>query len=571
MLKLRLFLPLLALALALPVCAQDQDNVDRDQQIANPNAADIPVYRVNVVERTTKAIDYRHKGHTLHFDLVGTSLMPDARGKTSVAPHTGRMKIDIDFDHMKQPQSFGPEYLTYVLWAITPEGRPENLGEVVLKDKHDKKSDLHVSSNLQAFGMIVTAEPYFAVTRPSNMVVMENEIGPDVKAEVQPINTRFEVLDKTEYSVDIQPADLPASRDDDRTPLDLMEAQNAVAIARATGADHYAESTYEKAKSELNDAENAYRLGKHATEVGTPARQAAQTAEDARILTIRKKHDEKLAQEREAARRRTEEARARADAEAHRADEAKLQADHATLERQKAEDERRQADEARHQAELASQQAAADRQAAEQARQQAVDQQAVLAQQAQQAQLQAQQSDEARRNAEREVQETRQRLLTQLNTVLQTRESARGLIVNMNDVLFDTGRATLKPGARVRLAKVAGIVMAYPDLRLQVEGFTDNTGSEELNRRLSERRAEEVRSFLVSQGVPNSAIVSHGFGEADPVASNSTASGRQMNRRVDLVVSGNAIGTTTVGETTTTPVTTPVGAPAVTANPNQPR
>jgi hypothetical protein len=131
--------------------------------------------------------------------------------------------------------------------------------------------------------------------------------------------------------------------------------------------------------------------------------------------------------------------------------------------------------------------------------------------------------------------------MTQLNQVLQTKDSARGLIINMSDVLFDLNRATLKPGAQLRLAKVAGIIQAYPDLRLQIEGFTDSTGAADYNQKLSEKRAQTVRDFLVSQGVNQANISAKGFGEENPVASNDTAAGRQMNRRVDLVVSGESI------------------------------
>src|SRR4051794_8632897 len=255
----RLIVLLFSLCLGLPVIAQ-QDSGETPQ-IANPNDTP-PLYRVNVVERTTKAIDYRHKGDSVKLDLVGTSLMPEARGEAKVEPHTGRIKIDVDFKNMKPAQTFGPEYLTYVLWAISPEGRPENLGEVVLKDKDDKDSDLHVTSNLQSFGMIVTAEPYFSVTRPSDLVVMENQIGPNLKADVQPISTRFEAVDRKEYSVDIQPSELPATSATKETPLELMEAQNAIAIAKAAGAQQYAEATLANAQNALNDAENAFRRDK---------------------------------------------------------------------------------------------------------------------------------------------------------------------------------------------------------------------------------------------------------------------------------------------------------------------
>ena len=539
MLKNRLLLCLLLLAIAMPALAQDEP-------IANPNDVP-PVYRVNVVERSTMAVDYRHKGDKVEMNLVGTSLMPEAHARAKVEPHTGRVKIDVDFKSLRQPNSFGPQYLTYVLWAITPEGRPQNLGEVVLTHHSDKDADLHVSSSLQSFGMIVTAEPYFAVTRPSDVVVMENEVPSNLKADIRPISTKFEALDKSEYTVDLAATELPTARHhgENETPRELMEAENAVAIARATGAERYAGSSLQKAEDALSQAENAYRQKRKAEEIGTPAKLATQTAEDARVMTIRAKQQERLAEERRIARERTEEARARAEAEAQRAQQARMEADRAAEERAKAEADRKAAEEARQQAELA--------------RQQALDQQQQLAQQAEQARLQAQQAEQARQQAEANAQQTRERLLNQLNTVLQTRESARGLIVNMSDVLFDTGKATLKPGARERLAKVAGIVMAYPDLKLDVEGYTDSVGSEEYNQQLSERRAESVRSFLSSQGVPMTNITARGLGETSPIATNDTAAGRQMNRRVELVVSGNAIGQVTQ---TTIQTTTPNAAPS---------
>jgi outer membrane protein OmpA-like peptidoglycan-associated protein len=319
----------------------------------------------------------------------------------------------------------------------------------------------------------------------------------------------------------------------------LLEAENAIAIAKATGAEQYAASTLQRAEDRLNEAENAYRNHENDTAVGTPARSAAQMAEDARVITIRKKHDEDLARERRLARERTEEARARAAAESQRADQARLDAQQAETDRQAAIDAKQQADAAAEQARL-------ERQQADDARQAAVAQQQQLAAQTQQAQLQAQQAEQARDAAEQQVAQTRARLTEQLNQVLQTRQTARGLIVNMNDVLFDSGHATLKPGARVRLAKVAGIIQSYPDLKLEIDGYTDSTGSPDFNEELSQHRADAVRSFLTSQGVPDSNIVTRGYGQEDPIASNETASGRQMNRRVELVVSGNSIGTNAV-------------------------
>jgi len=528
----------LVLALGIPVLAQD----DSDTRPVN-DSSNVPIYRVNVIARTAQAVDYRHKGDTVDLDLVGTSLMPQAHGTAKVKARRDRTTIETKLEDMKPANSFGPEYLTYVLWAITPEGRPVNLGEAQVHLRHDNNSELTTTTPLQAFGLIVTAEPYASVSRPSDIVVLENQVRPDTKATLQPINAHYEALDRGEYRVDLNPDQLPSQHmDDKKMPLELLEAENAVAIAKATGADQYAADSLQKAEDFLNNAQNDYRNHRNDKDIITAAKSAEQTAEDARLITIRKKRDEKIAQERREQQQKTEEARARAEAEAQRAEQARLQAQEDEQKRLQAEQERQAAEQARQQAEAAAQQAALERQQAEAARQQAIAQQQQLAQQTQQAQLQAQQAEQARLAAERQVQETRDRLTQQLNTVLQTRQTARGLIVNMSDVLFDTGKATLKPGARVRLAKVAGIIMAYPDLKLEIDGYTDSTGTESFNRELSQHRADTVREFLVSQGVPSPNVITHGYGEEDPIASNDTASGRQLNRRVELVVSGNAIG-----------------------------
>jgi outer membrane protein OmpA-like peptidoglycan-associated protein len=480
------------------------------------------------VARTTKAVNYRHHSGKTTVDMRGTSLMPDAKGHATVESRTGRLEINTDLDRLTSSTAFGPEYLTYVLWAITPEGRATNLGEV---DPHDGRSSIKVTTDLQAFGLIVTAEPYFAVTRPSDVVVMENVVRSNTKGWEEPIDARFEALERGQYTVDLQGVRLPASAPDSRTPIDLLEARNAVAIARAEGADKYAPDTFQKAEDFLQRGEDYLVRKQNSKAIATVARGAVQSAEDARVLTIRKRQEEEQEAERQATLKREADARAQADEAQQREAAARAQADEDARRREEAERDRREAERAKAEAERA-------RQDAEAARTEALVQQQAAQAQAQQAQLSAQQIQQ------QELQ-TRQRLLEQLNQVLQTRESARGLIVNMPDVLFDTGKYTLKPGARERLAKVAGILQAYPDLHVEVEGHTDNVGGVEFNQRLSEDRANTVRSFLVAQGVRPDTIQSHGSGMSEPVASNDTASGRQMNRRVDMVVTGQTIGTTT--------------------------
>jgi len=390
--------------------------------------------------------------------------------------------------------------------------------------------------------MIVTAEPYFAVTRPSNLVVAENIVRQDTAGGIHPISAKFDLLQKGQYTVDIPPDQLPATNADKRTPLELLEAQNAIAIAQAAGADQYAADTLGKAKAYLVQGQNYLKQKQNITPIGAVARAATQAAEDARLLTLQKKQEEQEAAERQRAQDRIQQAQSQAESEAARAEAARLDAQHQKEQRELAEQERQAAEQARLEAEQAAQQATQDRAAAQQQLQQSEQARQAAAQQAEQARLQAQQADQARAQAIQQAEEQRQRLLKQLNQVLQTRDSARGLIVSMSDVLFDFNRATLKPGAQLRLAKVSGIIMAYPDLKLEIDGFTDNKGTPEYNMTLSDKRAKAVRDFLVSQGVSTDAVTTKGFGESNPVATNATAAGRQQNRRVELVVSGSSIG-----------------------------
>jgi outer membrane protein OmpA-like peptidoglycan-associated protein len=534
---------LLAVAIfSVPALAQSAGSVQEQQSTTGAGNIRVepmdetPVYRVNVVSRTTKAVNYRDRTGETKVGFRGTELMPKAKGEAEVDPKPGRLRIEVSLEGMRPASAFGPEYLTYVLWAVTPEGRAKNLGELFLDD--DGKVHTEVTTDLQAFGLIVTAEPYFSVTQPSNLVVAENVIPTNVKGWERPIDAKFDLVERGEYTVDIPASNLPSVSADKKTPLSLLEAMNAVAIAKAAGAEQYAPDALRKAQDFVAKGQEYVRQKQNRNAIGTVARGATQQAEDARLLTVRRKQEERAA----AQRRQQQERVAAAQLQAQQETTARQQAEQ---ERLAAERARREAEQARQEAEAAAQRAAQERQQAEAARQAALAQQQQLQTEAQRAQQAAQEAQQRAFEAQRQREELRARLMQQLNTVLETKQTARGLIVNMSDVLFDTGKATLKPGAKLRLAKVAGIIMAYPDLRLQIEGHTDNTGSEQFNQNLSERRAATVRDYLISQGVPLNNVVAQGFGEADPVAPNTTAQGRQMNRRVDLVVSGQAIGVNT--------------------------
>jgi outer membrane protein OmpA-like peptidoglycan-associated protein len=498
----------------------------------------MPIFRVTVVSRTTPAINYHHRTGSTRVAFRGSELMPAARGEAQVVSQMGSTKIETRLDHMSPPMQFGPEYMTYVLWGITPEGRPMNLGEVVLEGDHAK---LLSTTDLQTFGLIVTAEPYFAVTQPSDVVVAENFVRTDTTGTIEQVDAKYELLQRGQYVLDR--AHYRAPRLDPKGPLQLAEAENAVQIARLAGAEKYAPDTFQKAMIDLKNAEDFLAGRSHDRKAAeTNAREAAQMAEDARIITFRKMRQEQLDNERAAAEKREAEAqeRARLSAEQARVDQqrrAQAEADQRAADqaRMAAEKAKADADAARVAAEQAAVRATQERAAADAARAEAMRQQQTLAAEAESARKDAQ-------RAESEKAELRERLRQQLNMILETRETARGLIVNISDVLFDFNQYTLKPGAREKLAKVAGILLAYPGLKIQVEGHTDSVGSDEYNQRLSENRAASVRDYLTGQGVPGNFVSAVGFGKTSPVASNDTAEGRQRNRRVELVVSGEAIG-----------------------------
>jgi outer membrane protein OmpA-like peptidoglycan-associated protein len=526
-----------------PAQAAGAQNNATDQQSQSS-----PLYRVTVVAPTTKAINYSHVSGSTPIDFKGTVLMPYAEGEARVERKKGVVSISAKFKKMLSATKYGPQYLTYVLWAVTPEGRASNLGEVELSGS---KAKVDAATAFPAFAMIVTAEPYFAVTQPSDVVVMENEVRPDTVGNVEQVDARFDLLRHGNYTTVTTGGQAPSL--DPRVPLSLYEARNAVAISQSAGAPQYAGPSFQKAQELLKEAENSERRKAPRKSVDVYAREAVQTAEDARSIAVKRIDDARRDAERKAA----EEREALAKQQAAEAEKAKLEAqlavEKAAREKAEAEAARAAALAQQQQAEKAAQlaaqqkaQAEADAAAAQAkalAQQQQAEQAAQLAaQQKAEAEAEAARARQAASQAEAEKAQLRAQLLKQLSMVLQTNDTVRGLIVNMSDVLFDTGSYTLRPAAREKLAKISGILLAYPGLKIQVEGYTDSVGSVEFNQRLSEQRAGMVRDYLVDQMVPEGSVTAQGFGETKPIASNDTVAGRQKNRRVEMVVTGDAIG-----------------------------
>jgi outer membrane protein OmpA-like peptidoglycan-associated protein len=475
------------------------------------SAGSVSPYHAVVISRTVQAVDYLHRGGVTEVNLAGTTLMSSADGRAKVRSKRGTMEVEAEVGNLQPPTTFGNEYLTYVLWAISPEGRAENLGEVLIGS--NDRSKLTATTNLQAFALIVTAEPYFGVRQPSNVVVLENVVTAETKGTSEAVSAKYELIERGGYlptGYKFDPVVLSAN-----LPLEFYEARNALRIAKSEGAEQYAGESYQRAVQSMKTADD-YAVRKHVETkpLIAAARVAVQTAEDAREVAVKRIDADSQAAQLQAS------SDAQANSQAQAAEAARLQA-------------KAQADAANAQAAMATNQATSA--AAVSAAQADADQSRLLAQQAQQNEHQAD-SDKAAIRAQ---------LTEQLNKILETRDSARGLIVSMSDVLFDTGQYTLKPGAREKLAKVAGILIAYPGLNIAVGGYTDNVGGDAMNQKLSENRAGAVRDYLVAQGVATPSVSATGFGNTSPVATNDNASGRQENRRVELVVSGDAIGSPT--------------------------
>jgi len=466
-------------------CAAAQDQTPQEQVV--PQSA--------VITKSATAIGYEVGGGSTKVDLKGTELMLGGGGqaKVEIKAKAGRTSVEAEVKGLKPPSTLGSEFLTYVLWAVTPEGRTGNMGEILLNKNGDGK--LSATTPAQTFSLVITAEPYFAVRVPSEMVVLQSERRKDTKGKIFTV-TEYELLKRAQYEKMGNPLALTL---DPNVPLEMYEARNAVEIAKSRGADKYAPEIFSKAESSLKMAENSLASKADKNAVTSTARQTAQFSEDARILTVQRQEEERIAKEREDAA-----AKAKAEAEAQAAAEAA--------------EAKRKAD-----AEAAEAKRKADAEIAE--------------------------KEQAIQAAEREKQQLRVRLLEQFNRVLPTTDTPRGLVVNMGDVLFDTGKSDLRSGAREALARLSGIVLNYPSLQLAVEGHTDSTGSAEFNQTLSQKRADAVRDYLASQGLDAAKLSSQGMGMNDPVADNNTAEGRQKNRRVEIIVSGKIIGTQIGGKT----------------------
>jgi len=496
--------------LVLSVAIQAQPN--------NQNIAQDPTE----ITKSTLAFAYRVGGST-KIDFKGTDLMPVASGEAKIEAKKGYSQVDAKFENLSEPTKFGSEFLTFVLWSVSTEGRAERIGEVQIKK--DGKGKLKGRTQMEVFSLILTAEPYFAVRIPSELVVLENQKRDDTSARIYKVES-YSLIERGRYQKIVNP--LALTLDLKKAPIEMYQARNAVSIARSNGAEEYAKEVFPKAEDSLKVAENALERKRSKDYIISTARQTIQLSEDARALAVQRQNEEMLANER----RKAEEAERLA----------REMAEQEKLERVRAETERTKALLEQEKARRKAAEEASLRTVAENERQRALAVELEARKAAKEAESAAREAELQRQMAEEEKAQLRARLLKQFSMVLETRDTERGLVVNMSDVLFDTGRYTLRQETREKLARISGILLNYPELRIESEGHTDNVGSLELNQELSQQRADAVREYLISQGIPNSSITSVGKNYYVPVASNDNREGRQKNRRVELIVSGEVIG-----------------------------
>lgn len=429
------------------------------------------------------------EGRTISVKLEGTYRLPRASGEAKVERKKGITEIEVELDEMKPASFFGGDYRTYVLWTLSPEGQAKNTGEFVLDGNRSK---LNISTPLQTLAMVVTAEPHFLVERPSRFVVLENMRPVQTAAPMTVAEIPYRGFQGIYNAERETLAQMPEAKGEVRT--DLAQAFIAVELAERAGAVEHAPEELARASDALQNAQKAAESSPGGSIARNLARDAVRLAVEAQEVAKERAFEAALEAERKARANQIDtlqQAIAEAETQAERA---RLEAEQRELQLRM---EERARQEAQQEAEEAAQRAAAEAAAKE---------------------------------------EARARLQEALGYVAETRQTARGLIVNLPDILFDFDKAVLRPGARELVSRIAGILLVTPGIRLSIEGHTDSVGTEEYNQQLSQKRAQSVHDYLAEAGVPADIMTTHGFGETQPIAPNTTPSGRQQNRRVEIVI-----------------------------------
>jgi outer membrane protein OmpA-like peptidoglycan-associated protein len=473
-----------------------------------------------VKKRSTVALSFRQDQGT-EVDIVGISPRSGRIGEADIKRAEGRTRIKLRIDKsLQHPQSLGSLYTTYVLWAVAPEGRAENLAEI----PHSEHFDVEATTSFDTFGLIVTAEPYATVSRPGPSLIAESAPRSDTRARIETGTVEYAPIPERPAS--------QSARADFKTPLLVLGARRAVEAAESAGASQHASRELEEAEARLAALEQLARgKEKLSKDAETTAREVMRLAENARTLSADRRDQAAQAAERREAQAAISRAQTDAERAADRAARERRNASEARQDAERAEREALKARTSMQDAQLEAERAKTNEQLAQTEAERAKTNEQIAQAEAARSRLDAQQAQQDKADAQAQLYES-------LSAILETRREARGLIVNLSDVLFDFDRASLKPGAREKLSRLAGILLAYPGrYDIEIEGHTDSVGTHEYNLGLSQDRAQSVSAYLREAGIPADRITEvTGFAETRPVASNDNAAGRQMNRRVELVI-----------------------------------
>ncbi len=455
--------------------------------------------------------------HKVEFQMEPSQRVPGSLLTAKVKFEEGQHRIEISYNHMQPAVVFGGDITCYVLWAINREGTYENLGEFWVRPEK-RKDKMKYSTGLRNFALMVTAEPYYLVRQPSEMIITYNGGSRDPRAPSTPLTFReFGSMPRHDLET------LATARYESKAPLDILQAERVYEIAGRLGARQYAEEIYQQADIRLQQAKQMSKSSRSKKGTQEFARKSVAASNDAIQISLRRQEAAELeeainkqlaemaqmkkraaAAEADARRTREEANRAEAAVRSSRADLERMQRDKAVIETEKAALESAMANLRRETQRLQSEKSALTR--------------------------------------EKGVLEGR--LHNALSRVADTRESARGFILNLPDILFDIGKASLKPEARERIAKLAGILLIMQEQNLQVEGHTDSTGTYEYNLSLSDDRARSVLNFMAQHGVQRERMRSTGYGFNRPISDNTTAEGRRSNRRVEIILSEDELAAT---------------------------
>ncbi|PYT04015.1 MAG: hypothetical protein DMF65_03005 [Acidobacteria bacterium] len=490
------------------------------------------------IRRETVAVSYPLE-QTISLKFRGTTRLPRLKGEAKVR-RSGRRntRVELSVENLPRAYELGSVYTTYVLWAISPEGRADNLGEIKRGGGMFVNSKIDVTTPLETFALIVTAEPHYLVRTPSRMVVLEN-LPPRNPGEAQVATVPVQYIgNMSDYFRDPRVPDL-ADRDYTRTPTSLLGARQAVNLARYAGAERDAPQELQEAQAQLEQAENAWRLNQSEADVDSLARRAislgAKAEEDAEIHAAARKRREEIAS-RDSAVREAEETAAEASKQ--------IQDLRERLNREETARELAERDAANANQQLRELRAENTRLRDELQTVRAEGDDAKL----KLARIEGErQAEQARLDAERRAAQQREALSNLKSSLARfgsVRDTGQGIVLVLPDTLWSGARAAeLTPKAvATTIDPLAALLANNPDLRIRIEAFADARGDESSLQKLTQDRAETLAGRLVSAGVDGARIQANGMGTTNPVSANTTPAGRQRNRRVEitLTASGDA-------------------------------